>query len=118
MSFQTELVKLTDKYRLKLRNGQVNSLQMLYERECDLVINLPTGYGKSLISYLLPELIGAKRAVKNPVALVISPLNLLQNDQLGRLAEMGIASCRLDRKGSTSTLVDDEENNDYACLLV
>ena len=48
-------------------------------RKGDLIVSLPVGYGESYLFHLLPRLLGESK--KTPVILVISPLNIIQDDQ-------------------------------------
>ena len=54
---------------------------MLYvgNRKGDLVVSLPVGYGKGIIFHVLPNIL--RKDNKNPVVLVIYPLNIIQKDQ-------------------------------------
>ena len=82
-----------------LKPEQHNALKFIYENGNDLVVNLPTGYGKSLIYFVLPDLLKFKfelPADHSGSVLVISPLNLIQIDQMQKLTSQNITSCRLD----------------------
>ena len=75
------------------------------QRECllhilndggDVVFNVPTGYGKSLIFHLLPWLLQEKLKLEVPAAvIVISPLNVIQQDQLMKLTSKGMQYFKL-----------------------
>ena len=83
----------------KLKSSQREALQYIFETGKDLIVNLPTGYGKSFIYHTLPDLLKFRLcgcASRFGSVLVISPLNIIQNDQLLSLSEKGITSCRLD----------------------
>ena len=59
----------------------------------DLIVNLPTGYGKSVIFQMLPELLGMRedrRDIGKSVVLVVCPLNIIQADQQDRLRDLGM----------------------------
>jgi len=71
-----------------LKPKQRECLQAVYDSR-DVIVNLPSGYGKSLIYHLLPNLLAC-------VVIVVSPLNIIQNDQLRKLNNKGIKTCRLD----------------------
>jgi ATP-dependent DNA helicase RecQ len=60
----------------------------------DVIVNLPVGYGKSLVYQLLPGIMKKKGLTKN-VVLVLSPLNIIQEEQLNILGYSGVTSCRL-----------------------
>lgn len=78
----------------QLKEKQLECLFNLFKGN-DVVANLPTGYGKSLIYQLLPKLLSVSPASCGSVV-VVSPLNLIQFDQLLSLGKRGILSCRLD----------------------
>jgi superfamily II DNA helicase RecQ len=48
-----------------------------------LVVNLPVGYGKSLIYYILPSVLGRGKA--SYIVVVVSLLNIIKKDQLDSL---------------------------------
>jgi superfamily II DNA helicase RecQ len=60
---------------------------------------LPTGYGKSLIFQLLPDVYDLYFGVENSIVLVISPLNALMQDQVAKLKERGISACMIQGHG-------------------
>lgn len=56
----------------------------------DIVVVLPTGFGKSLLFQLLPDFLPVK-ADKN-IVIVVCPLNSIIEDQLEVLQDRGIAA--------------------------
>ena len=60
----------------------------------DLIAVLPTGYGKSLIFHLLPDLLKYEGCDQNMV-IVISPLNSIIEDQLNHLKNKNIPAAVL-----------------------
>lgn len=68
-------------FGVKLKELQREALQYLVDGDGDLLLNLPVGYGKSLIYQAFPFLVPHPSAA----ALVITPLNIIQNDQLASL---------------------------------
>ena len=115
-----------------LKPKQVLCLESLYLRK-DLMCVLPTGYGKSLIFHLLPNMLlfakynlgsddfqiwrRAWRSSKeisaaaiNSIIVVVSPLNSLMNDQIARLRESsGIQASVVDVKELTPDEDDDDD---------
>ena len=92
----------------------------LGNRKGDLVVSLPVVYGKSIIFHVLPNILGKEK--KNPVVLVISPLNIIQKDQCKILRDHNISCCRIDIKANVETaLLDDDDYSDteesYTCQL-
>lgn len=80
-----EAVKKYDK-NLVLKDKQREALTYVVKSKCDLVVSLPVGYGKNVIFHLLPFIFEETR--ENPVVLVISPLNIIQKDQLSVHADL------------------------------
>ncbi|XP_033761766.1 ATP-dependent DNA helicase Q-like 3 [Pecten maximus] len=83
-----------------LKEKQTESLRHLYIGK-DVITVLPTGYGKSLIYQLLPWMFQLKHDQETPmVALVISPLTSLMEDQVMEVREKGVSACFLNIHGS------------------
>ena len=73
-------------------------------------MSLPTGYGKSLVFHLCGKLLCAKQLGQPGTTIVISPLNIIQKDQLTKLRQHNISACRLDVCGrATSNVFLEEE---------
>jgi ATP-dependent DNA helicase RecQ len=69
----------------------------------DVFVSLPTGGGKSLCYGCLPIVFDTLRQVKQQsIVLVISPLNALMEDQVGRFSERGLKAAQLSTKDDTS----------------
>jgi superfamily II DNA helicase RecQ len=86
---------------LVLKDKQRDCLECLLDGK-DVVANLPVGYGKSLIYHLLPSLLGG-------IVLVVSPLNIIQQDQMDSIQKHDITCCRLefnDNLGATDAKCD------------
>jgi ATP-dependent DNA helicase RecQ len=56
----------------------------------DVIAVLPTGFGKSLLSHLLPYVMPTKKS--NNIVLVVCPLNSIIEDRLNILNNRGIAA--------------------------
>jgi superfamily II DNA helicase RecQ len=62
-------------------------------------VSLPTGYGKSLCYILLPNVFDQLwNASKQSIALVVSPLIALMEDQIATIEPMGISVTRISDK--------------------
>ncbi|KAH3886486.1 hypothetical protein DPMN_010496 [Dreissena polymorpha] len=102
--------------KLVLKEKQSEVLLHLLNKKGDLIVNLPVGYGKSIIFHLLPKLLDEN--VFKPVVIVVSALNIIQKDQLVSLKSHNISSCRLD---IYSNIDDDgaygagEDNDRFTC---
>ena len=71
----------------------------------DTFVSLPTGHGKSLIYQLAPSVskhLGLLSEV--PIVLVISPLNVLIDDQIASVTKLGITACKLDASSLEDTV--------------
>ena len=82
-----------------LKKEQMQALSE-YVKGKDVVVNLPTGYGKSLIySLVCPRACDNLRRVKSKkersMSLLISPLTALMDDQRLSLAQLGLSSLKL-----------------------
>ena len=99
--------------RIQLKEKQIECLKLIIDgsegKFCDVIVALPTGYGKSLIYNLLPFALRTKRSREVGSCLVICPLNLIQSDQMRSLDARGISSCRLSQDCVVTTLKDREE---------
>jgi superfamily II DNA helicase RecQ len=84
--------------KMKLKDQQRKCLQLLCASRSDLIVNLPVGYGKSIIYHLLPFVYRRIRCNNSPVVIVVSPLNIIQFDQVSCLKEHNISVCRLNIK--------------------
>ena len=97
-----------------LKPKQVICLEKVF-LNFDILAVLPTGYGKSLIFYLLPALLYAKKhgvsksKVKiSSIIVVVSLLNVLIANQISRLNLSGIQATALDVRSSIE--VEEEQN--------
>lgn len=81
----------------KLSKHQEDALRYIAIEKKDLFVNLPTGYGKSLIYQALPTVFGLTCESTNQkhIVLVVSPLTSLMRDQVGRLNSLGISAVSL-----------------------
>ena len=87
-------------YNVILRPKQVICLEKLFLGH-DVVAVLPTGYGKSLIFYLLPLMLFAKEngitvdgiditsSIFSSVVIIVTPINALMEDQIKRIKSWG-----------------------------
>lgn len=82
--------------RLFLKPQQIQCLDHLLNGT-DVLAALPTGYGKSLIFQLLPNLFPTKKSDSNNIVIVVCPLNSIIEDQIhaleSRNLNVGVLSC-------------------------
>ena len=57
------------------RDGQIEAIRSLAVDQLDLILIVPTGWGKSVVFQAIPALRGG-------ICLMIMPLNLLEEDQV------------------------------------
>ena len=116
MDFEAALRKVLVKLKktdITLKEEQKEALRILFsDNNGQLLVKLPTGFGKSLILQLSPFLLGEKRGVQHPVLLVISPLSSLQVDQLRSAGDLNIPSCRLNYNCKAELLCAQDDDND------
>ena len=72
-------------------------LEALYNFVCrrDVFVNLPTGFGKSLIFQMAPLVVKELNLCENPSIIVVSPLVTLMQDQVTQLRKQGISAISL-----------------------
>ena len=69
----------------------------------DTFVSLPTGHGKSLIYQLAPP-VCRHLGMKDPMLLIISPLNALIDDQIQAAGYLGISACKLESSAGSSDI--------------
>ena len=77
----------------ELNKYQKEAILQVVQRKTDVFINLPTGFGKSLIYQALPLVCDTVRGTSGHV--VVSPLVNLMKDQVGKLVNIGIPAVTL-----------------------
>jgi superfamily II DNA helicase RecQ len=94
-----------------LRPFQREILEYVFVTGESAIVSAPTGAGKSAIFHLLGRLLVQRadaRAVSSSssssphVTLVLTPLNIIQADQINTLGQLGVTACRLDIGGHAS----------------
>ena len=74
---------------------QREAMEYFVKKKLDVFVNLPTGYGKSLIYQALPLVFDVTRNSTGLVVVVISPLVNLMKDQVESLQKLGIPAVSL-----------------------
>ncbi len=90
---------------LVLKRKQLEAVRALVQRKRDVLAVLPTGYGKSLIYQLLPNMFDFLVGKKCSIAIVVSPLTALMIDQVEKMKELGQSAAIIQAK---ITEADDE----------
>lgn len=97
---------VSQKFDIKTLNvHQKEAIKAIINDKRDVFVNLPTGFGKSLIYQSLPTVFNMLKDNKAHIVVVVSPLISLMNDQVSYLKSIGISSVNI---SSTS----DEEKKD------
>ena len=73
---------------------QKEAIIQFEEKQRDVFINLPTGFGKSLIYQALPLVFDAMHG-KGHIVVIVSPLVSLMKDQVQKLKYLGISAVTL-----------------------
>lgn len=74
---------------------QKTALLTVVKEKCDLFVNLPTAYGKSLIFQAIPFIFDSLENNKGHIVVVVSPLINLIQDQVERLKQLGVSAVNL-----------------------
>jgi len=90
-----------------LRKEQIQALNY-YLKGRDVVVNLPTGYGKSLCHALCPlvcdNLRGVTSKEQRSILVLISPLKALMDDKIFSLSQLGLSCLTLTPDISEETI--------------
>ena len=74
---------------------QQDAIMQIVKKNTDVFVNLPTGYGKSLIYQTLPLIFDITRGAPGHIVIVISPLINLTKDQVTNLTKLYIRAISL-----------------------
>ena len=89
----------------ELNAHQREAIAYFVDKKKDVFINLPTGFGKSLIYQALPLVFDETRNSTGHIVVVISPLVNLMKAQVDKLKKLGISAVSLSE-------IKDEESKD------
>ena len=95
-----------EKFQIEtLNHHQKQALHAIVKEKKDVFLNLPTGFGKSLIYQALPLIFDEiSESVRGHIVVVVSPLLNLIQDQVNTLQKLGISAVSL-----SSVMEDDED---------
>ena len=79
----------------KLNAYQREAIVQFVQKKTDVFVNLPTGYGKSLIYQALPFVYDSILEAAGHIVVVVSPLVNVMKDQVDKLANLGILAASL-----------------------
>ncbi len=103
----------------ELKDEQTLSI-MEFVKGKDVFVSLPTGFGKSLCYILLPIVFDRLRKVdKKSIALVVSPLIALMQDQVSAATAMGVSAIHITDKHATKLIVKQSvKNGEYQIVFI
>ena len=78
-----------------LNTHQKVAIKKITEEKKGVFVNLPTGFGKSLIYQALPFVMDHKTKESDHIVVVVSPLLSLMDDQVSKLRSLGISAVNI-----------------------
>ena len=88
-----------------LNKHQEEALRFVFETKSDVFVNLPTGFGKSVVFQALPIVYSCVEPTREKnIVIVVSPLINLMKDQVSRLTSLGISAISLSDISSESDI--------------
>lgn len=108
----------------ELRDHQKEVLEFVWNNAGrDLIVQWPTGAGKSLIFQMIGRFLNKREKFgrKKSVTIVITPLNLIGEDQFTSLCQKNVSVCLLDiegkiKKAREGESLDEDSSDDEATL--
>ena len=94
--FEQALYEVSQIFKISQFNDhQKTAIHTIVKDKCDIFVNLPTGFGKSLIFQSLPMIFDRFYEEKSHIVVVISPLINLITDQVNYLNGLGISAINI-----------------------
>jgi superfamily II DNA helicase RecQ len=78
-----------------LNTHQKNAIKKIVEEKKDVFVNLPTGFGKSLIFQALPLVFDQTTQESGHIVVVVSPLVSLMDEQVSKLKGLGVSAVNM-----------------------
>ena len=100
-----------------LRKEQEIAINAIAFQQRDTVALLPTGYGKSLVYQLLPEIHKSLKDERRTV-IVVSPLTAIMGQQVKELLQNGVRAAMLEEDSASSVESDHDQMDDDGNALV
>ena len=80
-------------FRGSLANAWENMAEDALRKVCDVFVNLPTGFGKSVVFQALPVVYShVEKSRETNIVIVVSPLVNLMKDQVSHLTSLGTSA--------------------------
>ena len=86
-------------FEFTLKEKQLECISSIVCDGRNVLAVLPTGYRKSVIYQILPDVFDIMLGTEKSMVLVISPLNALMQDQITKLKDWGISACMIQGHG-------------------
>ena len=95
-SLDHAFVKVCDIFGFeKLNKHQEEAIRQVVELKVNVYVNLPTGYGKSVVFQALPAVFASVDKCEKNIVSAISPLINLMKDQVSCLSLLGVSTISL-----------------------
>ena len=102
---------LASKFGIQALNShQQLTISKLIGRKKDVFVNMPTGFGKSLVFQALLLVIDHVSSQPGHICVVVSPLLTLVDDQVEYLRGKGVTAARRHETGLSSWITDKLDN--------
>ena len=105
-----------EKFKIKSINHHQKEAFIALVGEKNLLVNLPTGFGKSFIYQALPLIFDEITGVSGHVVVVISPLLNLTQDQISNLQKLGISAVSLSALKGDEIVLEGRKWTVFCCI--
>ena len=115
-SLEEAFILVLTKFQIpSLNEHQKSAIRKIVFQSKDVFVNLPTGFGKSLIYQALPLAFDHTTKLSGHIVVVVSPLVSLMEDQVKYLQRIGVSAANI------SSQADDDlsriQNGEYSVVF-